>query len=148
MADMRLTEEQYADLMRKRPQARESVSPRAEREPTGRQVAAANEKPASGPKFKSKAEARYAQILEAQVRCGQIRSWRYEAVTLVLADGVRYTPDFLLHENDGRMTLVEVKGHMREAARVRLRVAVEMYPAFGWFLLWAKKGGFEPERLA
>src|SRR5690554_6901726 len=88
-------------------------------------VATAPENAPKGPKFKSKAEARYAQILEAQVRCGQIRSWRYEAVTLVLADGVRYTPDFLLHENDGRMTLVEVKGHMREAARVRLRVAVE-----------------------
>lgn len=145
---MRLTEEQFADLMRKRPQDRESAPPHADREPTGRQVAARAENAPTGPKFKSKAEARYAQILEAQVRGGQIRSWRYEAVTLVLADGVRYTPDFLLHENDGRMTLMEVKGHMREAARVRLRVAVEMYPAFGWFLLWAKKGGFEPERLA
>lgn len=145
---MRLTEEQFADLMRKRPQARESVSPRADREPTGRQVAARAENAPTGPKFKSKAEARYAQILEAQVRCGQIRSWRYEAVSLTLADGVRYRPDFLIHENDGRMTLVEVKGHMREAARVRLTIAVEMYPAFGWFLLWARKGGFEPERLA
>ena len=42
---MRLTEAEYADLMRKRPQAREKAPPRAEREPAGRQVATAPRKP-------------------------------------------------------------------------------------------------------
>ena len=143
---MRLTEAEYADLMRKRSQARESAPPRAERMPAGRQVATSDEKRATGPKFKSKAEARYAQMLEAQRRSGQIDSWRYEAITLTLADGCRYTPDFLVIEG-GQMSLIEVKGFMREAARLRLKVAVEMYPLFRWWLLWAKKGGFEPQRL-
>ncbi|MCR4302440.1 MAG: DUF1064 domain-containing protein [Sulfuricaulis sp.] len=136
---MRLTEAEYEALMARRS---------ADRAPVATSVPAAPESAPTGPKFKSKAEARYAQILESQQRAGQIRSWRYEAMTLVLAEGVRYTPDFLVVENTSRMTLIEVKGFMREAARVRLRVAVEMYPAFGWFLIWAKQGGFEPERLA
>lgn len=98
--------------------------------------------------YASKAEERYAAILQSQQRAGQIRGWRYEGLTLKLADGVRYTPDFLVVENDGAMTLLEVKGFMREAARLRLRIAVEMYPAFRWFLIWAKKGGFDPQKLA
>lgn len=143
---MRLTEEQYADLMRQRAASMPPAS--ADLDAGKGVVATAPESAHKGPKFKSKAEARYAAILESQQRAGQIRAWRYEAVTFSLADGVRYTPDFLVTENDGRMTLIEVKGFMREAARIRLRIAVEMYPAFGWFLIWAKKGGFDPERLA
>lgn len=101
-----------------------------------------------GLQFKSKAEARYAQLLEARVRCGEIKAWKYEAVTLKLADGVRYTPDFQVDEHDGRMALYEVKGHMREAARVRLLVAVSMFPGYQWWLVWSKKGEFLPEKLS
>lgn len=137
---MRWTDEQYAEWQRRQP-----AEPRtAPADFAGPPLAA----PAgSGPKFRSKAETRYAAILESQRRAGQIDAWRYEAVTLTLADGCRYTPDFLVIER-GRMTLIEVKGFMREAARLRLRIAVEQYPHFGWCLIWAKRSGFEPERLA
>lgn len=97
--------------------------------------------------YKSKAEERYAALLDVQRMAGEIRAWRYEAITFKLADGVRYTPDFLVTEQDGSMSLREVKGFMREAARVRLKIAVEMYPTFAWFLVWARKGGFETEPL-
>ncbi len=102
------------------------------------------------PKFRSKAEARYADILEGQRRNGQIQKWRHEAITLKLADGVRFTPDFLVDENDGRMTLIEVKGeYIRDDARIKLRVAVEMYPGFRWFLVIAKRGGaWDVQRLS
>lgn len=143
---MRLTEEQYADLMRKRAVSAPERAVSAERDAGGMDASAEPAEAPAGPKFKSKAEARYAQLLEAQKRDGLITDWKYEAITLRLADGVRYTPDFMVRIGD-RMRLVEVKGHMREAARVRLRVAVEMYPCFTWLLVWAKKGKFEPELL-
>ena len=144
---MRMTEDQYEALLRDRAQkARErAVSVKRSSVDTG--IDAALDEAATGPKYKSKAEARYAQLLEAQKRDGLITDWKYEAITLRLADGVRYTPDFLVRLPHGRMRLVEVKGHMREAARVRLRVAAEMYPDFTWLLVWARKGKFEPELL-
>ena len=144
---MRLTEDQYADLLRKRSASAPQQPVRDERDAVGRQTPAEPAEAPAGPKFKSKAETRYAQLLETQKRDGLILDWRYEAVTLRLADGVRFTPDFLVRLPNNRMRLVEVKGFMREAARVRLRVAVEMYPDFTWLLVWAKKGKFEPELL-
>lgn len=147
MTGIRMTEDQYADLLRKRSASAPDRPPRGERKPAGTQTPAEASEAPSGPKFKSKAEARYAELLERQRRAGQIESWRYEAITLRIGLGARYSPDFLVVMNDGRMRLVEVKGHMKEAARVRLRVAVEMYPQFAWLLVWAKNGGFEPELL-
>ena len=140
-----MTEADYTALLARR-QA-QAAPPRAERVAVGVQVPAEPAEAPSGPKFKSKAEARYAELLERQRRAGQIEDWRYEAITLRLADGVRYTPDFWVRLNGGRQRLVEIKGHLREAARVRLLIAVEMYPDFGWLLVWSKKGGFEPELL-
>lgn len=130
---MRLTEDEYAALRK----AHGIVMP----------VAPA-EKPA-GPKFKSKAEARFAQLLEARKKSGEILGWRYEAVTLRLADGVRYTPDFLVEASNRRMTLIEVKGgYIRDDARIKLRVAVEMFPGFDWWLVLARRQGFVTERLS
>lgn len=147
MTGIRMTEDQYADLLRKRCSSASQQPVSAERAPVGMDLPADPAEAPSGPKFKSKAEARYAELLERQRRAGQIESWRYEAITLRLADGCRYTPDFWVVLNDGKVRLTEIKGHMREAARVRLRVAVEMYPQFAWLLVWAKKGKFEPEIL-
>lgn len=144
---MRLTEDQYADLMRKRSAGLQDRRVAGDQGTGGVQTPAEPAEAPSGPKFKSKAEARYAELLERQRRAGQIESWRYEAITLRIGLGARYSPDFLVVTNDGRMRLVEVKGHMKEAARVRLRVAVEMYPQFAWLLVWSKKGKFEPEIL-
>lgn len=145
---MRLTEEQYEALMQKRTQEARERAESAEQPAESMGIAKPAEEVPSGPKFKSKAEARYAEILEAQRRDGNIRGWRYEGITLRLADGVRYSPDFVVFMNGGRMRLVEVKGgYFRDDARIKLRVAVEMYPDFSWLLVWAKKGRFEPELL-
>lgn len=99
----------------------------------------------SGPRFKSKAEERYAAELEVRKRSGDIRDWKYEAVTLVIGDDgarkARYTPDFLVEHMVGYLECVEVKGpYCREAAKVRFKVAVERYPGFVW--TWAEwRGG-------
>ena len=153
---MRLTEAEYADLMRRRntPAAGEKSLPSAEREPAGRrQVATSAENAPSGPKFKSKAEARYAQILEARKRAGEIADWDYEPITLVVGRGgsrvTRFTPDFAVHLHDRTVELVEVKGgYIRDDARVKLLAAVRQWPGFRWTLVVGRKGGFDVERLA
>lgn len=82
--------------------------------------------------YASKLEAAWAQQLALLQRAGEVRAWVYEGVTLRLADGARYTPDFLVITSRGEIELHEVKGHMREAANVRLKVAAALFP---WFRL-------------
>lgn len=101
----------------------------------------------AGPKFKSKLEAEYAQMLEAQARSGLIKSWMYEGITVRLADGVRFTVDFNVIGLDGSLSMVETKGFMREAARVRLLVAARMFPMWSWFLVRKKRGAFVVEAI-
>ena len=138
---MRLTEEQYAALTRDRATG-------ARKADVGTKVATRTEKPASGPKFKSKTEVAYAQMLEARKRAGEIADWRYEAITFRLADGVRYTPDFLLTDHDGGMAIVEVKGgYIRDDARIKLRVAVAQFPGFAWYLAQYKASAWIVERM-
>ena len=92
--------------------------------------------------YKSKAEVEYAERLEYRKLSGQIRFWRYEPFSLVLADGVRYRPDFELVHNDGTIEIVEVKGaFVREDARIKFKVAVDKYVEFKWTLAQRKKGG-------
>lgn len=99
------------------------------------------------PKFKSKLEAEYAQMLEAQARSGLIKSWMYEGITVRLADGVRFTVDFNVLALDGSLSMVETKGFLREAARVRLLVAARMFPMWSWFLVRKKRGAFTVEAI-
>lgn len=87
----------------------------------------------------NKLEAAYAQHLESLKRLGQIEWWAFEPMRLKLADGTYYRPDFASCAG-GRLTFHETKGHMREAARVRLNVAAELYP-FPFFLVRKKPHG-------
>lgn len=152
---MRLTEAEYATLIAKRSAAGEKAPASAEREPAGRgKVPTDPEKRVSGPKFKSKAEARYAQILEARKRAGEIADWDYEPITLVVGRGgsrvTRFTADFAVHWHDRTVELIEVKGgYIRDDARVKLLAAVRQWPGFRWTLAVGRKGGgFDVERLA
>lgn len=76
----------------------------------------------------NKTEAGYAMVLEARRQAGAIQSWAYEAIKLRLADGAFYTPDFFIVMPDNTVELHETKGFMREAARVRLLVAMDRHP--------------------
>jgi hypothetical protein len=91
----------------------------------------------SGPRFKSQAERIYADRLTSLQRAGDIKNWRYEAVTLRLADDVRHTPDFLVELwDDPVMELHEVKGQRTwEQARVKLKVCANAYPGFRYKLV-------------
>jgi len=77
---------------------------------------------------------------------------RYEALTVKLANGHRYTPDYA-HWDDGVLVLTEVKGSYKLHSHGRARLAFDQarveWPQFRW--VWATKrtakdgGGFRVE---
>lgn len=91
----------------------------------------------------NKTERAYAMILEAKRRAGEIREWRFERVTVKLADDCRYTPDFFVVAGDGACEFHEVKGgFIREDAKIKLKVAAEQFP-FRFVLCQLLKTGWE-----
>ena len=80
------------------------------------------------PAVRSSTEAQYEQVLAARLACGEIAWYRYEGVKLRLADATFYTPDYVVMLADSTMEVHEVKGFWRDDARVKIKVAAEMYP--------------------
>ena len=90
--------------------------------------------PGDGPKYRSKAEARYAGHLEGLRVVGKIREARYEAFRVTLADKTTLTADFWVVLPDMRVEIHEVKGgYTREDAWIKLKIAAAMWPWFRWF---------------
>lgn len=73
-------------------------------------------------------EAAYGQQLELRKRAGDIQWYRFEGIKLRLGDGVFYTPDFAVMASDGVIEIHEVKGRWQDDAKVKIKVAAEMYP--------------------
>lgn len=96
----------------------------------------------------NKTEIRYAAVLEGLKRAGQILWYRFEGMKLRLADNTFYTPDFAVMRDDNVIECHEVKGFWMDDARVKIKVAAEMYP-FRFYAVKerAKKsgGGYEYE---
>jgi len=92
----------------------------------------------------NKTEAAYAENLEAKKRAGVIVDWKFEAVKFRLADRTFYTPDFFVINPD-TIELIEVKGFWRDDARVKIKVARQMFPWFEWTAVQAYKGGWKYE---
>ena len=90
-------------------------------------------------------ETAYADLLEARKLAGEVIAWGFERVTLKLAAGCRYTPDFDVWLADGTMEFVDAKGGgpMNETSRVKIKVAAESYPQFTFVIAkrLAKKDG-------
>lgn len=67
-----------------------------------------------------------------------------QAVTLVLANGVRYTPDFVSYEplNAGRLCFWEVKGSRKifDGAAEKVKYAADQFRAACVWLVWREKG--------
>lgn len=75
----------------------------------------------------NKTEAAYYAHLQAQGH-----AWvEFEAITLKLADGCRYTPDFAVMRQDGVIELHEVKGSkaiFQDDAKVKIKLAAKLFP--------------------
>tara|TARA_R110000851_G_scaffold33896_3_gene90384 strand:+ start:3046 stop:3387 length:342 start_codon:yes stop_codon:yes gene_type:complete len=73
-------------------------------------------------------EAAYAALLEACKQAGEIVWYSFESMTFKLADNTRYTPDFAVMRTDGLIEIHEVKGFWRDDARIKIKVAAELFP--------------------
>jgi hypothetical protein len=91
----------------------------------------------------NKLEAAFAAVLRAENPGVQIRE---QAVTLLLANGVRYTPDMFIMEL-GRLEAFETKGHMRDDAAVKIKIAAAIWPQITFWLVWRKAGVWHRQRI-
>jgi hypothetical protein len=101
----------------------------------------------------NKAETFYSYELERLKQHGEIKSWKYEGLKLRLAEKTTYTPDFLVWMKNGDICLYEVKGfwknkgkpHFEDEARVKLKVAAELFPEFAVWAVWFDGSQFQYE---
>lgn len=96
----------------------------------------------------NKTESAYARLLETMKAAGKVAWYKFEGVKLRLADNTFYTPDFAVMSADGVLEMHEVKGFWRDDARVKIKIAADMYPfRFIAIRMKAKKngGGWERE---
>lgn len=76
----------------------------------------------------NKTELAYQLVLEAEKQSGKILWYKFEGIKLMLADRTSYTPDFFVLMADGSLEAREVKGFWQDDARVKIKIAAEMYP--------------------
>lgn len=88
----------------------------------------------------NKTEAEYALILEAQKRRGEILRYRFEAVKIRVGEGCFYVPDFFIEREGQKPLFVEVKGFLRDDARVKFLAAKEQH-SWADFEMWRKVEG-------
>lgn len=98
--------------------------------------------------------------LSQSLAAGAIRSFRYEGMKLLIggdpgAEGPKtwYTPDFMVVQNDGSITLIEVKAAWKVKgtngyrlgfegdARTKLRIAAGQWPIFRFVAMAPLKTG-------
>jgi len=73
-------------------------------------------------------EKAYEAHLSALKHAGQILWYKFEGIKYRLADNTFYTPDFAVMLANGQMEAHEVKGFWTDDARVKIKVAADMYP--------------------
>jgi len=81
------------------------------------------------------------EVLKPQIIVNEMRNVVFEGMRIKLAKGAYYTPDFYCLMFNGEIELHETKGHWREAARVRIKVAAELYPEFRFVAITKGKRG-------
>lgn len=98
-------------------------------------------RPRRAPRGMNKTEAKYADELALRQKVGEVQWWAFEPMSLKLADGASYKPDFGVLLADSTFEFVEIKGeHWREAARVRIKVATKTYWMFRFRAVQYKRG--------
>jgi len=94
----------------------------------------------------NKLEHRYAEHLTIEQHQGEIEAFRFEPLKLRLADRTFVELDFLVVAKDRVIELHEVKGHWEDDARVKIKVAAELFPWFRFYgVQWRKATGWNME---
>jgi hypothetical protein len=84
-------------------------------------------------------EKTFAAMLEGERFCGRVTWWAFESITLRLADGTTWTPDFAVMYSTGNLWLIDVKGAKKTKAgnyvpfceqhtKIKIKVAAEQFP--------------------
>ena len=95
----------------------------------------------SSPQPKTRPEVEMNAILGAMLRRSEIASFEFEGITLIYGDGARYTADFAVFQNDGRLRLIEVKGpFIRRTGLQALQSAKAKYKLIRFELWQLTKG--------
>lgn len=125
---MRLTDDQYNDIMKKRGGgflSKKAPAPAsATSNPKQRMQALGRLKTGE----RNDTETKYGDHLHARMIAGEVVWYRFEGVKFRLADNTFYTPDYAVMLADGQLEAHEVKGHWVDDARVKIKVAASMYP--------------------
>ena len=134
---MRITAEQARDF-----EARGLIAPQPKR------------KPAHTHGVMNGVEREWAEALNDRLASGKIRGWKFEAVKLVVAPAMSggkrmtFTPDFLVWELDGTLSLEETKGgFIRDDAAAKLRLVPRIFPEFRFRLCQKVRGVWRVEEV-
>lgn len=135
---MRWTEEELKDYERRKGQpSRFALGLQASAARTVLAVPAAQEQRRTSEPNKTESEAA-AIYIEPRKLSGEVRRYRAHAMTLLLADRLRYTPDWVIWLPDGRLEFMEVKGgHVYDDSLAKFKMAVEQFPEHTFY--WAQK---------
>ncbi len=68
-------------------------------------------------------------------------------ITLKLADDTRYTPDFTVIDENGRLVAYETKGFMRDDAHVKIKVAATSFRWIHFVLVTKEKGQWNEKEI-
>lgn len=109
-------------------------------------------KPKSFADRRNPLETRYdREVLHIRRFAGEIRAYAFEAITLKLANGLTYRPDYCVELNTGDSGTVEiefheVKGFWRDDARAKIKMAAEQF-RWATFIAatWNRKTGWAYE---
>lgn len=99
------------------------------------------------PGVMNKLEARYSRHLDLLRLGGEVHAWKFEAITLKLAEKCRYNPDFVVILQSGEIECHETKGFRRDDAIVKLKVAASTFPWFVFRLVTWDGGAWKIEEI-
>ncbi|AEY69638.1 hypothetical protein PEp14_00049 [Erwinia phage PEp14] len=120
---MNWTEEQLKELQAKAEARRKGDKPV---KPAGKQKMQALGRLKQGEK--NNTEQAYEDHLEWRKHVGEILWYKFEGVKLRLADNTFYTCDYFVMLANGQLEAHEVKGFWTDDARVKIKVAADLYP--------------------
>lgn len=76
----------------------------------------------------NKTESEYARYLDDLMRLGDVIWYKFEGIKFRLADNTFYNPDFAVMLPTGEIEIHEVKGFWEDDAKVKIKVAADLYP--------------------
>ena len=126
---MRLTDDQFNDIMKKR-SAGGFLSKPAPAKPANhmQRWQAAGRLPKG---TMNKTEAAFAEWLEAEKLAGRVLDWKFHPMRVRLADNTYYEVDFLALGADMGLTIYETKGgYTSDKGQIKIKLCAEVLPYF------------------